>query len=62
MTRNQLNEISAFIELFGIDKIGLSRTLSRIFLRNYFKNYGGKTELEAKSLAIPSSQFGLREI
>jgi cytidine deaminase len=31
-------DISAYLELFGSSEIGLSRVLSRVFLRNYFKH------------------------
>ena len=62
LTEKQSNEMSAFIKLFGIDKIGLSRTLSRIFLRNFFKTYTKNSLLETSATAVPSSQFGLREV
>ena len=62
LTQKQMNEISAFITLFGVDKIGLSRTLSRIFLRNYFKSYTSNNTSAMNPAAIPSSQFGLREV
>jgi hypothetical protein len=62
LTEKQSNEMSAFIKLFGIDKIGLSRTLSRIFLRNFFKTYTKNASLETSATAVPSSQFGLREV
>jgi len=62
LTDKQSSEMSAFIKLFGIDKIGLSRTLSRIFLRNFFKTYTKREFLETTTTAVPSSQFGLREV
>ena len=62
LTEKQSNEMSAFIKLFGTDKIGLSRTLSRIFLRNFFKSYTKNANLETSATAVPSSQFGLREV
>jgi hypothetical protein len=62
LTDKQSSEMSAFIKLFGTDKIGLSRTLSRIFLRNFFKTYTKNTYSETTTTAVPSSQFGLREV
>ena len=62
LTDKQSNEIFAFIQLFGTDKIGLSRILSRIFLRNFFKTYAKNVFLETTTTAVPSSQFGLREV
>ena len=62
LTDKQSNEMLAFIKLFGTDKIGLSRTLSRIFLRNFFKTYTKSISSETIATAVPSSQFGLREV
>jgi radical SAM superfamily enzyme YgiQ (UPF0313 family) len=62
LTDKQSNEMLAFIQLFGTDKIGLSRILSRIFLRNFFKTYTKNAYSETTATAVPSSQFGLREV
>jgi len=58
----KFNELKAFIELFGDTDIGRSRILSRIFLRNFFRQPTGyQSTFKQSQSAIPSSQFGLRE-
>lgn len=58
----KFNELNAFIQLFGDTDIGQSRILSRIFLRNFFRQpVGYKSTSKAHQSAVPSSQFGFRE-
>lgn len=61
LTEKQSADISAYLEIFGKSDIGLSRILSRVFLRNYFKQLS-ENNTNSESYSIPSSQFGLREV
>jgi len=62
LKESQRKEINTFIKLFGTDKIGLSRILSRVFLRNLFRHFSEDTSNSLNSNAVPSAQFGLREV
>lgn len=61
LTVKQVAEISSYLDLFGRSEIGLSRVLSRVFLRYYFKQLSPENSI-AKSFFIPSAQFGICEV
>lgn len=61
LTVKQVAEISSYLDVFGRSEIGLSRVLSRVFLRHYFKQLSPDNSV-AESFSIPSAQFGIREV
>jgi hypothetical protein len=61
LSNKQIIEMQSYNSVFGKDEQALARILSRIFLRHFFRS-GVETEETVRSNAIPSAQFGLREV
>jgi len=59
MDASKLLEMRNFEALFGTTDAGISRTLSRVYLRNFFRSSSPNETPEAKS-AIEPGQFGFR--
>ena len=61
LTDKRSADINSYLGLFGRTEIGLSRVLSRVFLRNYFKQLSSD-QSSGDTFSIPSAQFGIREV
>ena len=61
MPEERTNEMANLLELFGITDIGISRIISRIYLRQFFRVSIKATKIEEER-HIPTSQFGFREV
>ncbi len=60
LSDSQLEELISFNKLFGNSDMGISRILSRVYLRNFFRKSIVNTE-NGQTSYIPGSQFGFRE-
>jgi hypothetical protein len=61
LSNKQFIEMQSYNSVFGKDEQALARILSRIFLRHFFRS-SEETKETGRSNAIPSAQFGLREV
>jgi hypothetical protein len=62
LSESQVSEMNSYRRIFGSSDVGLSRTLSRVFLRQFLRQpeseAGRSTEFPEHTL---TGQFGLRE-
>jgi hypothetical protein len=61
MPEERTNEMANLLDLFGNTDIGISRVISRIYLRQFFRVSIKATKIEEER-HIPTSQFGFREV
>jgi len=61
MLEERTNEMANLLELFGDTDIGISRVISRIYMRQFFRMNIKATKIKEERY-IPTSQFGFREV